>query len=180
MLGLDIVTVSPFTLADPLAEIWPVISQTGVAWLLDQHRDWKDKVAPAIAEMAGAGSKFSACDYLDALDGIAALRRSFDALFTQYDLLLTPTAAAMPWPAGEPHPTAIDGRPVGPRGHAVFTPIANALGLPAMSWPCIVDDGALPIGLQAIAARDRDRALLSFAREQEGRLFAHRWPKAFR
>ncbi|OPY96541.1 hypothetical protein A5906_04660 [Bradyrhizobium sacchari] len=179
-LGLDIETLSSFTLADPLAEIWPVISQTGVAWLLNQHRDWKDKVAPAIAEMAAAGSKYSARDYLGALDGIAALQRSFEALFTQYDFLLTPAAAAMPWPAGEPHPSMIDGRPVGPRGHAVFTPIANALGLPAVSLPCIVVDGALPVGLQAIAARDRDRTLLSFAREQQGRLFAHRWPEAFR
>jgi aspartyl-tRNA(Asn)/glutamyl-tRNA(Gln) amidotransferase subunit A len=178
-LGFDIETLSSFTLADPLAEIWPVISQTGVAWLLDQHRDWKDKVAPAIAEMAAAGSKYSACDYLDALNSIAALHRSFDALFTQYDFLLTPAAAAMPWPAGEPHPAVIDGRPVGQRGHAVFTPIANALGLPAMSLPCIVDDGALPVGLQTIAARDRDRTLLNFAREQQGRLFAHRWPEAF-
>ncbi|QPF89304.1 amidase [Bradyrhizobium commune] len=177
-LGLDIETLSSFTLADPLAEIWPVISQTGVAWLLDQHHDWKDKVAPAIAEMAAAGSKHSARDYLDALDRVAGLQRSFDAFFTQYDFLLTPAAAAMPWPAGEPHPTAIDGCTVGPRGHAVFTPIANALGLPAMSLPCIVDDGALPVGLQLIAARDRDRRLLNFASAQEGRLFAHRWPEA--
>jgi aspartyl-tRNA(Asn)/glutamyl-tRNA(Gln) amidotransferase subunit A len=177
-LGLDIETLSSFTLADPLAEIWPVISQTGVAWLLGQHRHWKEKVGPAIAEMAAAGSQYSACDYLDALDGVAALHRSFDALFTQYDFLLTPAAAAMPWPAGESYPTVIDGRPVGPRGHAVFTPIANALGLPAMSLPCIVDDGALPVGLQVIAAQDHDRTLLNFAREQEGRLFAHCWPEA--
>ncbi len=128
--------------------------------------------------MAAAGSEYSACDYLNALDGVAALHRSFDALFTQYDFLLTPAAATMPWPAGKPHPTVIDGRPVGPRGHAVFTPIANALGLPAMSLPCIVDDGALPVGLQVIAARDRDKTLLSFAREQQGRLFAHRWPRS--
>ena len=179
-LGLDIETLSPFTLADPLAKVWPVISQTGVAWLLDQHRDWKDKVTPAIAQMAAAGGKYSARDYLGALDGIAALQRSFEAFFAHYDVLLTPAAAAMPWPAGEPHPTVIDGRPVGPRGHAVFTPIANALGLPAVSLPCIVDDDALPVGLQAIAARDRDRTLLNFAREQQGRLFVHRWPEAFR
>jgi aspartyl-tRNA(Asn)/glutamyl-tRNA(Gln) amidotransferase subunit A len=177
-LGLDVETLSPFILADPLVEIWPIISQTGIAWLLDRHRDWQDKVAPAIAEMAEAGSKYSARDYLDALDRVAALQQSFDAFFTQYDFLLTPAAAAMPWPAGESHPAVIDGRPVGPRGHAVFTAIANALGLPAMSLPCVVDDGALPIGLQVIAARGRDRTLLNFARDYEGKLFAHRWPDA--
>jgi aspartyl-tRNA(Asn)/glutamyl-tRNA(Gln) amidotransferase subunit A len=179
-LRLDIETLPSFVLADPLVEIWPVISQTGVAWLLDQHRDWKGKVGPAIAEMAAAGSKYSARDYLGALDVIAAVQRSAEAFFAKYDFLLTPAAAAMPWPAGEPHPTVIDGRPVGPRGHAIFTPIANALGLPAISLPCFVDDGALPVGLQIIAAWDRDRALLNFAREQEGRLFAFRWPNAYR
>jgi aspartyl-tRNA(Asn)/glutamyl-tRNA(Gln) amidotransferase subunit A len=179
-LGLDVETLSPFTLADPLGEVWPVISQTGVAWLLDRHEDWKDKVSPAIAEMQAVGSKYTARDYLDALDRITALRRSFDAFFVQYDFLLTPAAAAMPWPAAESHPAVIDGQPVDPRGHAIFTPIANALGLPAISLPCIVDDDALPVGLQVIAARDRDGPLLKFARAYEGRLFEHRWPESCR
>ena len=78
--------------------------------------------------------------------------------------------------AAEPHPAMIDGQPVGPRGHAVFTPVANALGLPAISLPCVVEDGALPVGLQIIAGQNRDWPLLAFAREFEGRLFVHRWP----
>jgi len=125
--------------------------------------------------MAAAGGEYSACDYLDALDGVAALHRSFDAL--SRSTISADAGRRDHAVAGRrPHPTVIDGRPVGPRGHAVFTPIANALGLPAMSLPCIVDDGALPVGLQVIAARDRDKTLLNFAREQQGRLFAHRWP----
>src|SRR5947209_1655866 len=54
-LGLDIETLSPFHLADPLVAIWPIISQTGVAWLLERHQDWEQKVSPAIAAMARAG-----------------------------------------------------------------------------------------------------------------------------
>jgi aspartyl-tRNA(Asn)/glutamyl-tRNA(Gln) amidotransferase subunit A len=178
--GLDVDLVSPFTLADPLPDVWSVISQTGVAWLLDQHRDWQGKVGPAICEMAAAGSRYTACDYLNALDVIAGLNRSFEAFFAQYDFLLTPAAAAMPWPAGESHPSVIDGQSVGPRGHAVFTAIVNALGLPAISLPCLVEDGALPVGMQVIAPRDRDGTLLKLARAYEGRLFAHRWPQPYR
>ena len=177
-LGLDVETLAPFTLADPLDAVWPVISQTGVAWLLERHPGWQGQVGPAIAEMEAAGHRLSARDYLNALDQVAALRRSFDALFAQYDFLITPSAAAMPWPATESHPALIDGEPVGPRGHAVFTAIANALGLPAISLPCIVPDGALPVGLQVIAGRDHDGRLMKFAREYEGRLFVHRWPSA--
>lgn len=175
-LGVDIELISPFDLADPLRGIWPVISQTGVAWLKSQHPDWENKVSPAIAEMATAGEKYGAKDYLNALDTIAAMKREFETLFERYDFLITPTTAAMPWPAAESHPTIIDGQPVGPRGHAVFTPFANALGLPAISLPCVVEGGALPVGLQIVAAQNRDWALLAFAREYEDRLFVHRWP----
>ena len=175
-IGIDIELISPFDLTEPLGQIWPVISQTGVAWLLAQHRDWENRVAPAIAEMAAAGQKYGAKDYLNALDTIASMKRAFETLFERYDFLITPSAAAMPWPAAESHPAMIDGQPVGPRGHAVFTPVANALGLPAISLPCVVEDGALPVGLQMIAGQDRDWPLLAFAREYEGRLFVHRWP----
>jgi aspartyl-tRNA(Asn)/glutamyl-tRNA(Gln) amidotransferase subunit A len=82
----------------------------------------------------------------------------------------------MPWPAKQVYPPAIDDKPVGPRGHAVFTPLANALGLPAISLPCRVDGDALPVGLQIVAARDHDWPLLAFARNYEDRLFPHRWP----
>ena len=54
--GIDVELISPFDLAEPLGQIWPVISQTGVAWLLSQHADWQHRVAPEIAEMATAGS----------------------------------------------------------------------------------------------------------------------------
>ncbi|WP_298885578.1 amidase family protein [uncultured Bradyrhizobium sp.] len=177
-LGLDVETLAPFTLADPIDEVWPVISQTGVAWLLERHPGWQGQVGSAIAEMEAAGRRLSARDYLNALDQVAALRRSFDALFAQYDFLITPSAAAMPWSATESHPAVIDGQPVGPRGHAVFTAIANALGLPAISLPCIVEESALPVGLQVIAGRDHDGQLLKFAHDYEGRLFVHRWPRS--
>jgi aspartyl-tRNA(Asn)/glutamyl-tRNA(Gln) amidotransferase subunit A len=178
--GLDIEMVSPFHLADPLAAVWPIISQTGVAWLRERHQDWERKVASAIAKMAVAGQQYSARDYLNALDTIAAMDRAFEHFFEHYDFLMTPTAAAMPWPAKEPHPSTIDGQSVGPRGHAVFTPFANALGLPAISLPCRVGEAAMPVGIQVVAARDQDWALLAFARRYEDRLFVHRWPPAFR
>src|SRR5438105_2697366 len=65
--GLDIETVSPFHLADPVAAVWPIISQTGVAWLMERHPHWKSEVAPAIAKMAVAGENLTARDYLNAL-----------------------------------------------------------------------------------------------------------------
>lgn len=177
--GLDVELVSPFDLADPLGQVWPVISQTGIAWLLANTPQSKDRVSPEIADMAAAGDRHTARDYLGALDTIAALERTFDAFFARYDFLITPATAAMPWPAKQSYPPEIDGHAVGPRGHAVFTPFANALGLPAISLPCRIEDDGMSVGIQIVAARDRDRSLLSFAREFESRLFVHRWPPAF-
>ena len=125
----------------------------------------------------GEGSSTgSARDYLDALDTIAAMKRSFEAFFERFDFLLTPTTAAMPWPARDSHPSVIDGKPVGARGHAVFTPFASALGPPAISMPCRVEPSNLPVGMQIGAASNRDLPLLAFARAYEVRLFDHHWP----
>ena len=44
------------------------------------------------------------------------------------------------------HPSVIDGKSVGPRGHAVFTRLANLLGLPAISLPCVVGENGLLVG----------------------------------
>ncbi len=133
--GHSVETAHDFDLAGPIADIWPVVSQSGLAWLMAQHGDRDDMISPSLAEMARNGRRYSAADYLAALDTIKAVGRAFDALFQRFDVLLTPTAAAMPWPATEIYPGIIDGHPVGPRGHAVFTPFANALGLPAISLP---------------------------------------------
>jgi aspartyl-tRNA(Asn)/glutamyl-tRNA(Gln) amidotransferase subunit A len=73
----------------------------------------------------------------------------------------------MPWPATEVYPVVIDGQSVGHRGHAVFTPFANALGLPAISLPARPSAKGLPIGVQLAAAQGHDANLLAFARSCE-------------
>ncbi|HWV51494.1 amidase [Pseudorhodoplanes sp.] len=165
--GHSVETAHDFDLAAPIADIWPVISETGAAWLMSLHGDRDDMIGPALAEMARNGRSYSAADYLAALDTIKAVARDFDSLFQRFDYLLTPAAAAMPWPATEVYPPTIDGQRVGPRGHAIFTPFVNALGLPALSMPAGQSADGLPIGLQLVAARGRDAELLAFTRASE-------------
>jgi aspartyl-tRNA(Asn)/glutamyl-tRNA(Gln) amidotransferase subunit A len=165
--GHNVETALDFDLAAPIADIWPVISQSGLAWLMAQHGDRDDLISPSLAEMARNGRRYSAADYLAALDAIKSVARAFVTLFERFDVLLTPTAAAMPWPATEIYPGIIDGHPVGPRGHAVFTPFANALGLPAISLPAGLSSTGLPIGYQLAAAQGRDADLLALARACE-------------
>lgn len=175
--GHSVERADNFNLAAPIADVWPVISQTGLAWLLARHPNPETKIAPILKEMADYGRAYGATDYLHALDVIEGVDREFARLFERVDILLTPTTAAMPWPANKTHPETIAGQPVGPRGHAVFTPFANALGLPAISLPCTVEAQSLPIGFQLCMAKGRDSALLDFARSYERSVgWPARWP----
>jgi aspartyl-tRNA(Asn)/glutamyl-tRNA(Gln) amidotransferase subunit A len=160
-----------------LDRIWPVVSQAGLAWLLRGMPAWHGKVGPAIAAMAEAGMRCAAADYVEALDVVRRLHVALGMAFARVDLILTPTAAALPWPATETHPPVIDGRPVGPRGHAVFTAFANAAGCPGISVPCQPSRDGLPIGFQLIGPFGSDELLLRIAAQYEqAHPWAHRWP----
>jgi aspartyl-tRNA(Asn)/glutamyl-tRNA(Gln) amidotransferase subunit A len=64
---------------------------------------------------------------------------------------------------------------VEPRAHASFTPFVNQAMAAAISLPCGHGRDGLPVGLQVIAARGRDRTLLDAAADIEAELaqFAH-------
>ncbi len=149
---------------DDAARIWHVISRAGVAWLLARDGGRLGAAAGASVQAMGAdGAKVTGADYIDALERVAAFRRRCAELFETTDLVLTPTAAALPWPAGQPYPTTIAGRPAGPRDHAVFTGWVNIAGLPAISLPVACSAGGLPIGVQLVSGFASDAALLGFA-----------------
>ena len=156
----------PFAL-DPLEQAWPVISQVGLAWVLQSHGDWRGKLTTAIEEMGVNGMARKGTEYFNALDAIKELQRSLSVFFSRYDLVMTPTAAALPWPATEPFPAMIAGEKVGPRGHAVFTAFANMAGCPGISIPGDPSAGGLPIGFQLVAAPGRDGLLCALAAQYE-------------
>lgn len=177
-LGHHIHHCSNFTKANSINEIvWPVVGQTGLAWLLQSFSGWESQINPALVEMAKAGKKLTATQYLHALDLIAQAKRDFSVLFEQYDVMMTPTAAALPWPANEVFPSHINGQDVGPRGHAIFTAFANATGLPAINLPCAPTKAALPIGFQLVGPPGADELICSIARGYEKRYpWTDRWP----
>jgi aspartyl-tRNA(Asn)/glutamyl-tRNA(Gln) amidotransferase subunit A len=150
---------------DVAARIWQVISRAGVAWLMRENPSYEDLAGESARAMAADGRKISGADYIGALEAVSALRRRVAELFGSVDLVLTPTAAALPWPAEAPYPDRIAGRPAGPRDHAIFTGWVNIAGVPALNAPIGVSLSGLPIGAHVAAAFGADDFLLAFARD---------------
>ncbi|MCD1641687.1 amidase [Aurantimonas coralicida] len=169
-------TELPFDSAG-LAAIWSSIAEIGLGRLLAVEPDFADKVNPKYVAMARRGAERSASDLLAILETVAALRRQTSERFADFDLILMPSCAAMPWAADTPFPDRIDGHTVGPRGHAVYTGWVNAAGLPAIALPCPVPPGTLPIGVQLIGDRGAEPTLLALAAAYEERCpWDDRWP----
>ena len=198
-LGHEVTTAPRFELAEAVNESWSLMPQVALAWLLEHPRELSSGpfdaplLGPAMQANAESGRAASARALFDLFYEVERLRSALDRLFEQHDFLLTPAAAALPWPADQTHPPQIAGRDVGPRGHAVFTALANAAGLPGIALPCGWADpeaaggsgardapaawgrhaaGRLPVGLQLLAREGQDDALLALARQFER---AHPW-----
>lgn len=146
---------------------WPVIGQSGLAWLVGQDEDTLAELTPSLREMVTAGHRYTAAQYVEALMATRQVERDVLAVFDSHDLILTPSAAALPWPAAEPFPPVIAGQPVGGRGHALFTNFVNIAGCPGLNLPCRPSKSGLPIGIQLVAAPGADGLLLAVAAQCE-------------
>lgn len=142
---------------------WPVIGRSGLAWVLRERPGRRDLVGEIYPPMVEQGEKFTAIDYVAALDAFRGIYAELAEFFETTDLLLTPVAGAMPWPADR----------LAPPYQRVFTGVANVAGVPAVSVPGPPDPVGLPVGFQLIGPYGADRGLLSVAAAyEEG--FSHR------
>lgn len=166
----------PFDLS-AITDFWPVLGQVGVAMLLADHPGKEHLVGERMREMGAAGREIPAARYLAGIEAVDRFRSSVSEAFGRFDLLMTPSAAALPWPAAEPYPARIDGQEVGPRGHAVYTGWVNACGHPAISLPCSPSGCGLPIGFQLVGRFGADEQLLAIAQRFEAaNPWSERWP----
>ncbi|PTM43319.1 amidase [Bosea sp. 124] len=145
----------------------------GEAW-----RKAPERIDPDLGSQISAGLGYGGTEVADALllsERVAVAAARF---FVQegVDALIGPTTPCTAWPVEKLGPDTIDGVAVGPRGHAVFTPLFNHSRQPAISIPCGVDAAGLPIGLQIVMQRLKDRRLLTLAAQIEAVLAGARLP----
>ena len=113
------------------------------------------------------GMSLSAVDLFHADDVFNRVNRDFGRFFSDYDVLLTPTTAQLPWLIGQ---QASEGGNYTARSWtdhvfsvAPFTAVFNCTGQPAISLPLRRSQSGLPIGIQFAAAYGREDLLLSLA-----------------
>lgn len=160
-----------------LSAAWTRIGEIGLARLFDADPAVGAAAAPKYRDMAARGRRASALELWSIHESVTALRAAAVGLFATLDMILLPTSAAMPWPADEPFPPRIDGRPAGSRGHAVYTGWVNAAGLPALALPAPASAGELPIGVQLVGNHGTERTLLALGVRHEAVVGGFAWPE---
>ena len=154
-----------------------MLGAVAVAALFERYPEAEPVAAEKFRAQAAKGRDIAAATYLNALDDIDAFRRLVSAAFEHVDVIMTPSAAALPWPAEQGYPTEIDGREVGPRGHAIYTGWVNACGHPAINLPSAQAPQGLPIGFQLVGNFGDDELLFRLAAEYEAAAQAGwQWP----
>ncbi|HET9447439.1 MAG TPA: amidase [Steroidobacteraceae bacterium] len=106
--------------------------------------------------------------YVEGLSALQRLRRTIDAAFTDFDVLVTPTMKALP-PTIEAAVRAesspdIEERPMFSIDNTLTF---NRLGLPALTTPCGFSSEGLPIGLMICGPRYSEGRLLALAAAYE-------------
>ncbi|MEU8955987.1 amidase [Streptomyces sp. NPDC048518] len=121
----------------------------------------RELLDPGLREVCGQGARYSALDYLAAVDARMDLGRRMGHFHSTYDLLVTPTLPLTAFEAGAEVP-----RGSGHRRWTGWTPFTYPFNLtqqPAATVPCGVDGDGLPIGVQIVGARHADTVVLRAA-----------------
>ena len=127
---------------------------------------------PATLALYRLGKALSATELLGAMHQRNIVTRNVGQLFSDYDVLLTPTLPALPPGLGQYNAgqETLDGRAWMNRvfDHSPFTALFNVSGCPAMSMPLDQDPATgLPIGMQFGAGYGREDLLLQLAAQLE-------------
>ena len=166
-LDMTVAKAEPPFDSDAVGELFLDIASAGVARVVEDLNGRTRGLTDAIMKMAARGQKQDAASYARNLDKVTELRWRVTDFFEEWDFIVTPTSAALPWPRSEPGPVEINGNPAGARASAIYTTFANIGGLPGISIPFGQSRAGLPIGMQIVGKPGSDYQLLHVAAQLE-------------
>jgi amidase len=167
-LGHSVEEVEVPTISEEMIPPFIVLTQAGLADY--EGVDWS-AVEPHIAHQRRLSSEIGAYDYALAARSLELLGREEIARWGRdFDVLLTPTSAILPPPAG----AIIAAQHAAPQEPVLdvvasvsFTAFGNVTGLPAISLPLAATDTGLPVGVQLTGGPWQEAALIRLAAQLE-------------
>lgn len=173
MAGLELVE-RPVDLPPP-GLTWSILgSQDVFRTLAPYWPDCADVLTPAIRMAMESSDLLNRRRYVRSVATRIENDHRLADLFSDIDLLLTPTTATVAFPAGGPMPAEIAGQAVSPMLAVPYTQPFNLGGQPAVSIPAGFNSEGLPVGLQVVARHHEDHVLLAAAAGFEA---SRPWPR---
>jgi amidase len=167
-LGHSVGEVEVPTISEEMVPPFVALTQGGLADY--DGMDWS-AVEPHIAHQRQASSELGAYDYALGARTLELLsRRELVRWGRDFDVLLTPTSAILPPPAGallEAQHAAPDQPLPEVVASVSFTAFGNVTGLPAVSLPLHWTEEGVPVGVQLTAGPWEDGALIALAAQVE-------------
>lgn len=159
-LGAYVEEVDP-DFSDP-AEAFHVLWFSGAARVTQKLSPaQRELLDPGLREICAQGARYSALDYLAAVDVRMELGRRMGLFHSTYDLLVTPSLPVTAFEAGAEVPKGSGLRRW--TGWTPFTYPFNLTQQPAATVPVGLDADGLPVGLQLVGARHADGLVLRVA-----------------
>jgi Asp-tRNA(Asn)/Glu-tRNA(Gln) amidotransferase A subunit family amidase len=117
-----------------------------------EYADGEGVMSTVLREMIEDGQQVLATEYNAALARVGELNGTLNAIFEQYDAILTPSA-----PGEAPKGLETTGSPA-------FCTIWTLCGTPALNLPVLVGAQGLPLGVQLVSQKYDDARLFRTAR----------------
>ncbi|TPX12316.1 uncharacterized protein E0L32_006963 [Thyridium curvatum] len=132
---------------------WIALQGEGKTTFLQEYRTGKEHLHQYLVDQVENRRNISHAMYLEAFDGIAALRPVIDKIANRYAAILAPSVTDIA-PLGR-----------GFTGNQNFNYMWTALHTPVINIPGFKGEANMPVGVSLVAARYHDRHLLNVAKE---------------
>jgi Asp-tRNA(Asn)/Glu-tRNA(Gln) amidotransferase A subunit family amidase len=150
----------------PMTTDRSVVSCESFSWHQKFLAHDADKYQPETLRRIRAGADIAAAVYIEKLRELQQMRRNVVEIFSQVDLIITPTCPVLPALIAD---LAAQPDQLRPKELVMLrnTRPFNVLGLPSITLPCGFSKSSLPIGLQITGALGAEATVLALASAYE-------------